>query len=87
MGSRRRTGRGAAGTGSADEGFESRAIGGLGVDVFALGAELVGEDVRDEIFLRREVGVKGAVGAMRPAAVTAPRSHVSRKALVSGRRE
>ncbi len=36
----------------ADERFESRPTGGLGVDALALGAQLVGEDVRDEILLR-----------------------------------
>ena len=36
--------------------------GGLGVEALALGAQLVGEHVRDEIFLGREVGVEGAVG-------------------------
>ena len=35
---------------------------GLGVEAVALGAQLVGEDVRDEILLGREVGVEGAVG-------------------------
>ena len=39
----------------ADERFKSRPTGGLGVDVLALGAQLVGEDVRDEIFFRAEV--------------------------------
>ena len=46
----------------ADERFESRPIRGLGVEALALGAQLVGEHVRDEIFLGREVGVEGAVG-------------------------
>jgi hypothetical protein len=46
----------------ADERLESGPIGGLGVEAVALGAQLVGEDVRDEIFLGREVGVEGAVG-------------------------
>ena len=36
--------------------------GGVGVEALALGAQLVGEHVRDEIFLGREVGVEGAVG-------------------------
>src|SRR5919198_517336 len=35
---------------------------GLGVEALALGAQLVGEDVRDEILFRVEVGVEGAVG-------------------------
>ena len=46
----------------ADERFESPPIRGLGVEALALGAQLVGEHVRDEIFLGREVGVEGAVG-------------------------
>ena len=47
----------------ADDRFESRPIGRLGVEVLALGAQLVGEDVGgDEIFLGREVRVEGAVG-------------------------
>jgi hypothetical protein len=49
----------------ADESFESRPTEGLGVDVLALGAQLVGEDVRDEIFFRAEVGVEGPL--VRPA--------------------
>jgi hypothetical protein len=36
--------------------LESRAIRGLGLEVVALGEQLVGEDVRDEIFF-------GGVGA------------------------
>ena len=35
---------------------------GCGVEALALGSQLVGEDVRDEILLRGEVGVEGAVG-------------------------
>ena len=46
----------------ADDRFESAAISGLGVEAVALGAQLVGEDVCDEILLGREVGVEGAVG-------------------------
>ena len=46
----------------ADECFESRPIRGLGVEAVALGAELVGEDVGDEIVFGLEVGVEGAVG-------------------------
>ena len=38
------------------------AIGGRGVEALALGAQLVGEDVGDEILLGGEVGVEGAVG-------------------------
>ena len=34
---------------------------GLGVKGLALRAQLVGEDVRDQILLRGEVGVEGAV--------------------------
>src|SRR5215207_4462755 len=45
-----------------DERLESRAIGGVGVEALALGAQLVGEDVRDEILLGREVAVEGAIG-------------------------
>src|SRR5438132_1153724 len=45
----------------ADERLESRPIRGLGVEGLALGAQLVSEDVRDEILLGREVGVEGAV--------------------------
>ena len=37
-------------------------LGGLGVEGLTLGAQLVGEHVRDEIFLGHEVGVEGAVG-------------------------
>jgi hypothetical protein len=46
----------------ADERFESGPIGGLGVEAVALRAQLVGEDVRDQILLGREVAVEGAVG-------------------------
>jgi hypothetical protein len=35
----------------ADERVESRAGGGLGVEAVALGAQLVGEDVGDEVLL------------------------------------
>ena len=35
---------------------------GCGVEALALGAQLVGEDVGDEILLGGEVGVEGAVG-------------------------
>ena len=46
----------------ADERFESARSEGLGAEALALGAQLVGEDVCDEILLGREVGVEGAVG-------------------------
>ena len=46
----------------ADERLESRPICGLGVEAVALGAQLVGEDVRDKILLGGEVRVEGAVG-------------------------
>ena len=42
----------------ADERLQSRPIRGLGVEALALGAQLLGEDVRDEILLGREVGVE-----------------------------
>ncbi len=45
----------------ADECFQSRPIRGLRVEALPLGAQLVGEDVGDEILLGLEVGVKGAV--------------------------
>jgi hypothetical protein len=35
----------------ADECFASRPVRGLGVEALALGAELVGEDVRDQVLL------------------------------------
>ncbi len=46
----------------ADERLESRPIRWLGVNALALCAQLVGEDVRDEVLLGGEVGVEGAVG-------------------------
>ena len=46
----------------ADERLESRPICGLGVEALALGAQLVGEDVRHKILLGGEVGIEGAVG-------------------------
>jgi hypothetical protein len=46
----------------ADERLESRPTGGLGVEALALGAQLVGEHVRDEVLFRSEVPVEGAVG-------------------------
>src|SRR3954471_3836048 len=45
----------------ADERLEPRAIGWLSVEALTLCAQLVGEDVRDEILLRGEVAVEGPV--------------------------
>jgi hypothetical protein len=53
----------------ADERLESRPIGRLGVEALALGAQLVGEDVRDEILLGGEVAVERAP-LVRPASDT-----------------
>ena len=46
----------------ADERLESLPIRRLGVNTVALCAQLVGEDVRDQVLLRVEVGVESAVG-------------------------
>src|SRR3954452_15414315 len=45
----------------ADERLEPRAIGWLSVEALTLCAQLVGEDVRDEILLRGEVAVEGPI--------------------------
>jgi hypothetical protein len=49
----------------ADDRLEARPIRGLSVEAVALGAQLVGEDVGDEILLGCEVCVERAVGQAR----------------------